>query len=78
MECEAQKACKNCNELRLMLEQERNERMQLINLITAKPTTAEEKEVNWEEIRPSQMPWHARRNQLEQQAFNEARQVNEK
>lgn len=73
VECAAAKRCKNCDDLRLMLEQERNERMRLIQLMTEKPVETDNP-IDWNEIRINNS-WRSRRQQLENQAREKAREM---
>lgn len=69
-ECEAAKKCKQCAQYELMLEQERNERMQLLHMLSMPQSTEASPEPDWSNIsRPKS--WNQIRTELETKARKE-------
>lgn len=71
-ECEEAKECKNCIALRLQLEQERAERIKLIELLASNSKLTEsDKEIDWDKL-PPRNSWKATRQKLERDSYKQA------
>jgi hypothetical protein len=72
--CEEKKECQVCDVLREQLYVERENNRKLLDVITRAPEKTEEKEFDYEKVKPVKT-WDAIRREKERKAFLEARRL---
>lgn len=66
-ELEESKICKSCNTLLSMLDIANFEKKQLLEKLLHKDEPIPQPEINYEELKPKNIPWQVRRQMLEQE-----------
>jgi hypothetical protein len=80
-ECRLERECASCETLRILLEQERHEKSQLLKMIIELNKPPTDAPMNTEElgpIRPKLMPWRVRQQYLEEEDRKKAQILREK